>query len=257
MSLTPAADAHRDGPVSRWRIRPQLIDLVRSKQDPEEQPQERLPNRRLAPEDRERLIVEEAIRFFAEVGFGGQTRELAQRLGVTQPLLYRYFPTKSDLIDRVYQEVYLGRWDPEWESLLDDRAIPLRQRLVEFYRRYTEAIFSYEWMRIYLFSGLRGAEINKRYLKHLENRLLRRICTAFRAENALPPPEVEPISAAELEVLWAMHAGIFYYGVRKYVYETEVADDLEGTIERCVDAIFDGVPAVLKTLPGAGDEDAG
>ena len=56
------------------------------------------PRQRLSPPERERLIVDEAILFFAEVGLAGQTRELAQRLGVTQPLIYRYFPTKHDFI---------------------------------------------------------------------------------------------------------------------------------------------------------------
>ena len=69
---------------------------------------------RLLPGERERLIVNEAIRFFAEAGFAGQTRELSRRLGITQPLLYRYFPSKRALLERVYQEVFLGRWDPTW-----------------------------------------------------------------------------------------------------------------------------------------------
>ena len=55
----------------------------------------------------EKMIVEEAIRFFAEAGFAGQTRELARRLDVTQPLLFQYFPTKDDLIERV--RVWDGR----------------------------------------------------------------------------------------------------------------------------------------------------
>ena len=59
-------------------------------------PAEAPKRRRLKREDRERMIVERAIEFFAEVGFAGQTRELAQRIGVTQPLLYRYFPTKEE-----------------------------------------------------------------------------------------------------------------------------------------------------------------
>ena len=57
---------------------------------------------RFAPAEREQLIIDGAIQFFADVGFAGQTRELAQRLGITQPLLYRYFPTKQDLIEKVY-----------------------------------------------------------------------------------------------------------------------------------------------------------
>ena len=132
--------------------------------------------RRLSPDERERQIVDAAIEFFAEVGFGGQTRELSRRLGITQPLLYRYFPSKQDLIERVYRTVYLGPWDPGWERLLDDRGIPLRERLIEFYLRYTAAIFNPQWLRIYLYSGLLGVGFNKRYLARLERRVLARIC---------------------------------------------------------------------------------
>ncbi len=39
--------------------------------------------------------------FFADEGFNGDTRELARRLGVAQPLLYRDFPSKDDLIKEV------------------------------------------------------------------------------------------------------------------------------------------------------------
>ncbi len=68
--------------------------------------------RRLAAADREQEILAGAIRYFAEVGFNGQTRQLAERLGITQPMLYRYFPTKQDLIERVFKEVFLKRIDP-------------------------------------------------------------------------------------------------------------------------------------------------
>src|ERR1700704_2652866 len=65
---------------------------------------------RLDPTQREAIITREAVAFFAECGFEGQTRQLAKRLRITQPLLYRYFPTKEALIERVYQEVFVGRW---------------------------------------------------------------------------------------------------------------------------------------------------
>ena len=45
--------------------------------------------KRLTPSDREQEIIDEAVQFFAEVGFGGRTRDLAKRIGITQPLLYR------------------------------------------------------------------------------------------------------------------------------------------------------------------------
>lgn len=80
--------------------------------------------RRLAPEVRERQIVLKAVDHFATHGFSGSTRELARQLGVTQPLLYRYFPSKDALIDRVYEEVY--QWDTSWECLIKDRSVPIR-----------------------------------------------------------------------------------------------------------------------------------
>ena len=55
----------------------------------------RAKQRRLSPDDRRREFVAKATEFFAEEGFGGGTRDLARRLGVTQPLLYRYFPSKD------------------------------------------------------------------------------------------------------------------------------------------------------------------
>ena len=89
--------------------------------------------KRLSREEREKQIISEAVRYFSEVGFGGQTRELARRLGISQSLLFRYFPTKDDIIKRVYEEVYLSRWKPEWETLLSDRSRPLSDRLNQFY----------------------------------------------------------------------------------------------------------------------------
>ena len=120
--------------------------------------------KRLSPDDRRKEFVAKATEFFSEEGFGGGTRDLARRLGVTQPLLYRYFPSKDDLIREVYRTVYLEPLDTGWEKLLTDRARPLRDRLLEFYRGYTDVLFSRKWIRIYLYSGLKGLDINRWYV---------------------------------------------------------------------------------------------
>ena len=98
---------------------------------------------RLTREARERLIIDGAIQFFAEVGFGGQTRELARQLRMAQSLLFKYFPTKNDLIDRVYQEVYLSRWNPYWEVLLENRQNPVAPEVVEILLGYSRRIMDY------------------------------------------------------------------------------------------------------------------
>src|ERR1700729_2773246 len=102
----------------------------------------RAKQKRLSPEDRRKEFVAQAAEFFSEEVFAGGTRDLARRLGVTQPLLYRYFPSKDDLIKEVYRTVYLEPIDAGWDRLLSDRARPLRERLQEFYGAYTKAIFT-------------------------------------------------------------------------------------------------------------------
>jgi AcrR family transcriptional regulator len=200
--------------------------------------------RRLSPEEREQQIVEGAIELFAEVGFGGQTRELSRRLGITQPLLYRYFPSKQDLIERVYREAFLGKWKPQWEALLADRTRPLRERLVAFYREYTEVIFTPQWIRLYLHAGLLGIGYNRRYIVRLEERLLRPICVEMRASLGMDAAP-DAVTPEELELVWMFHAGIFYYGVRRFVYRMATRLEAERMIEVAVDGMLSGVPRAL------------
>ena len=200
---------------------------------------------RLSPEERRKEFVHEATEFFSEEGFNGGTRELAAKLGVTQPLLYRYFPSKEHLIKEVYRTVYLDRWDPEWDKLLTDRSRPIRARLEQFYRAYTDVIFTRKWMRIYLFSGLKGLDINRWYLSVVQKKILTRIIQEYRHEAGLPPQK-NP-SPAELELAWAFHSGIFYYGVRKLIYEAPVLEDKDRVIAVTLNVFLAGIARVFGT----------
>lgn len=200
---------------------------------------------RLSPEERRKEFIHEATEFFSEEGFNGGTRELAAKLGVTQPLLYRYFPSKEHLIKEVYRTVYLERWDPEWDSLLTDRSRPIRARLEQFYRAYTDVIFTRKWMRIYLFSGLKGLDINRWYLSVVQKKILTRIIQEYRHEAGLPPQK-KP-AAAELELAWAFHSGIFYYGVRKLIYEAPVLEDKDRVITVTLNVFLEGIARVFGT----------
>jgi len=205
-------------------------------------------NQRLPREERERHIVQEAIRFFAEVGFGGDTRELAKRLNVTHPLLFRYFPSKEALIERVYQEVYLGRWNPYWELIIAERSIPIRERMVQFYKLYAKTILTYEWVRLFMFFGLKGADINRRWFALVGERIVAPICREIRTAYALPDTDAVPLTQTELELVWGVNSRVFYFGVRKYVYGMAVPDDLDALIEAEVTTFFDGIGGTLRTL---------
>jgi AcrR family transcriptional regulator len=210
---------------------------------------ERTKQRRLSPADRRKEFVAKATEFFAEQGFGGGTRALALRLGVTQPLLYRYFPSKDDLIKEVYRKVYLDPLDAGWDRLLSDRTRPLRERLREFYLAYTDVIFRRKWLRIYLYSGLKGLDINRWYLDMVKDKILTRIIRECRYEAGLPA-HGRP-SAAELELAWVFHGGIFYYGVRKFIYESPALEDKEQMIEDALDTFLVGYQRVFGAARGA------
>jgi AcrR family transcriptional regulator len=201
--------------------------------------------KRLPRAEREQLIASGAVQFFCEVGFGGRTRELAKRLGITQPLLYRYFPSKSALIERVYREVYLNRWKPQWETILDDRSRSVRERLLEFYIDYAKAVHTYEWIRIFMFAGLDGMDLNARYLTLVRDRVYTRVIREIRHERGLPPPGEVPISEMEFELVWALHASIFYIGIRKWIYQLPIPADIDTVVAGLTTSFLDGVPAVI------------
>src|ERR1700710_217896 len=198
----------------------------------------RVKQKRLSPDDRRKEFVAKATEFFSEEGFGGGTRDLARRLGVTQPLLYRYFPSKDDLIKEVYRTVYLEPFDVGWDRLLADRSRPIRDRLQEFYEAYTKVIFTRKWLRIYLYSGLKGLDINRWYVGIVRDKILTRIIRECRFEAGLHA-HGKP-TASELEMAWVFHSGIFYYGVRKYIYEAPVLEDKEQMISDALHAFLAG-----------------
>ena len=204
------------------------------------------PRQRLQPQEREQQIVAKAIEHFTRYGFSGSTRELAKELGVTQPLLYRYFESKEALIDRVYSEVF--KWRREWEKLIADRSVGLTERLYAFYLDYASVILREEWIRIFIFSGLTREGLNIKYLDKLRNRIFLPVLAEVRAEFDIDEPASEAELEAEIEMIWSLHAAIFYLGVRKWVYGLPVPEDLQAAIEQKVDMFLHGAPAAMRKL---------
>lgn len=204
--------------------------------------------KRLSGPEREKKIALEAVRYFAEVGFIGDTRELAKRLGITQSLLYKYFSNKEALINRVYEEVYLGRWNPFWETVVRDRNIPLKDRLVRHYVEYTKIALTRDWVRIYMFSGLRGEDINSRYLQVLKERILEPIAIELRHEFGLPSIDKIPLQNSEIELVWGINGRLFYVGQRKWIFDVPMEDDLTELIEITVTHFLAGAEVVLPQI---------
>lgn len=193
---------------------------------------------RLLPQTRERMILDAAIDFFAEEGFKAQTRGLADRLGVSQSLIYRYFGSKEELIERVYEKTFLSRWNPTWEDTLADRDRPLRERLKDFFRSYLVAVDDRTWIRIAMHSSLQGSDLTKRYIEGPVTRLLSKLALELRSldEDCGDTP-----SELDIELAWHLHSTIIYYLIRKHIHETSVSLDIDGITSMMVDNFLYGI----------------
>ena len=197
--------------------------------------------RRMNTADRKRQILDGAIQFFARHGIDGQLRNLTKELGVTHTLLYHYFPTKEALIKEVYKEVFESRWKPEWEELLDDKHLSPEEKLNAFYLDYTNTVLTYEFVRILIFSGLSDHSISDRFFELLRSRLLPRLIRETRKycdRSTRPKP-----SLRELEFLMGLHGGIFYIGMRRWIYGQAIYDDSSPNAEQ--DIIRDRISSYL------------
>lgn len=207
--------------------------------------------RRLSAESRERQIVEGAIAYFAEVGLDGHTRELARRLGITQPLLFRYFPTKAALIERIYAEVYLKRWDAGWEATVRDSSVPCLERFRRFEIDYQRRIDDYAWLRIFVSAGLKGFDLPSRYLGMVRERIFAPLLEGMRAESDLPSPETQPLAADEFELLFGIHGALVYVGLRSLVYGIEGTADRDAVRAAMLDAALPGLLATHRQVVAA------
>jgi AcrR family transcriptional regulator len=211
------------------------------------------PRARAARGTGRQRIVEEAAAFFAEVGFEGTTRALAERLGVTQALIYRYFPSKQDLIDAALAATFDDRWQPEWDSLLDDASRPLEERLTAFYCAY-HANSSALSMRLFVRAALDGQSLAGRHGARLTERVFAPVIAALRAEAGLPGFSTKGMMRGERELAMALHGAVIFLGIRKYVYRMPMPKSVDDVIRLQVETFIAGArQSILALHAAAGD----
>ncbi len=198
---------------------------------------------RLSPEAREQAIVDGAIAFFAANGFGGQTRELARSLGISQALIFRYFPTKEDLVERVYAEVFDKDWQPDI-GLLTRGPGSLGDRMIAFYRDYAGFILGHDYTRLLLYAALGGVDFHGRLFAKIGSLIYPALIEQLRREFDRPPIAHLPPTPDEIEAIWGLHAGIFYLGIRAHVFGLNVPE-IDTAIALKVNAFLKGVVVVM------------
>jgi AcrR family transcriptional regulator len=202
-------------------------------------------------DERRAQILEGASAFFSEHGLAGNTRELSASLGIAQPLLYRYFPSKQILLDTVFEELFVKRWSPSWKGLITDDTRPLGERIEAFYTQFDARLLTREWVRLFVFSGLEGYPYNRRVFRKLMSDVFRPLGVELRRRHALPVVGPEEITRMEIEMIWELHGVVFYHRMRQHVYGMKVHTRIEEVIANLLFYLDGAAPRVLAQLfPG-------
>ena len=132
--------------------------------------------------------------------------------------------------------------------MVKDRSIPLQDRLTRHYIEYAKAALTRDWVRIFMCSGLRGEDINRKYLQVLRERILEPIAIELRHEFGLPGVEQIPLKTSEIELVWSINARLFYFGQRKWIFDVPIEDELTDLISLTIEHFIAGARVVLPQI---------
>lgn len=202
---------------------------------------------RLAAKERRRIIVDEAAQLFAEKGFEATTRDLADRLGVRQALLYKYFPAKDALITAVFEGVFDRSGREQSNTLLADRTQPLEDRLFDFYRRTAEETDGIR-IRLFVRAALDGWPIAKRRGAALTGLIFEPLIGELREQAGLAPFAGKAMMRGERELAMMLHAALVFFGIREHVYRMPMPADREAVVRLYIRTFLAGAANSLKDI---------
>ena len=202
---------------------------------------------RLRAADRRRIIVSEAAKIFADFGFSATTRSLADHMGVTQALLYKYFASKDALIAAVFEAGYLRPKHAPATRRLSDSTTPLADRLTAFYMTFFDGVTETA-MRLFLRAALDGLPLPRHYTHNLNRSILWPVLNALRAEAKMPNLDARPPSRGERELVLMLHSSVVFLGIRRHVYRMPLAGGHAKIIAMHVGVYLAGALAQLRAL---------
>jgi AcrR family transcriptional regulator len=197
---------------------------------------------RLPREARRAQILEQATRFFSEYGLTAQTRALADACGVSQRLLYSFFPSKAALLEEVYRAEIAGPFKAIWFVELQDRSQPVEQRLMRFYTDYYEQVTTRRWLRLFLYASLAEVAMAPAYIGSIITHMLGLIVAEAAHEQGLRVPDE---AATRQEIGWVLHGAVSHLAIRRHVYGNENPIPPRAAIAMQVRVFLGGLSAVL------------
>jgi AcrR family transcriptional regulator len=204
--------------------------------------------KRLPFAERRALILAQAEGFFSEYGLTAQTRALAYACGTSHRLLYRFFPTKADLLDKVYEDAILAPFKAVWIDQLTDRSRPVEERLVAFYRDYFSVVLTRKWLRLFLYSSLAESRMAPDYIDAIIKRLIQTVAEEVAAEQGLNLPDD---TALIHEIAWTLHGTISHFAIRKHLYHASQTVPEETVISLHVRSFLSGFRAMVLEHQGS------
>jgi AcrR family transcriptional regulator len=200
---------------------------------------------RMPRAERREQILTQAADFFAEYGLTGQTRELAAACGISQRLLYRFFPTKAALQAEVYARTIIGPFEGSWLGNLTDRNIPIQKRLTDFYENYYEKVLTRRWLRLFLYSSLAEGDMAPNYISTILMQLLETIIDEACIELKLSSPDEKDFKR---ELGWILHGTISHLAIRRHIYHGPHTVPHMRLIGAYVSSFVAGLPTLLEPV---------
>ncbi|MGE5171560.1 MAG: TetR/AcrR family transcriptional regulator [Rudaea sp.] len=199
---------------------------------------------RLPHAERRAQILAKAADLFAEYGLTAQTRALADACGVSQRLLYRFFPTKAALVDEVYKSEIVGPFRAAWFVQLADRSRTMEDRLTAFYREYYAGVLKRRWLRLFLYASLAEVDMAPHYIAEIITRMLELIMAEAAHERGLRLPRDKTRCH---ELAWTLHGAVSHLAIRRHVYRSDNPVPVDDVIAMYVRGFLAGLPAALET----------
>lgn len=221
---------------------------------------------RLAGDARRAQIIAAACEFFSENGFAGPTRDLAASIGVTQALLYRYFDSKTDLIDAVFADVFRDHWsEGALERFKATPEQPMVDRVCAAYAGMVERMTSVA-TRLFFRAGL-DAHTTPIYRSAAKSwPLWLAMLEEWRRLEDLPTLAEKPMTEGERALMLAFHSSMVMIRVRQYVFRVprklsdadeirQVAETQDAGIRAVLRRIHSGEASAERAMPAAANDE--
>jgi AcrR family transcriptional regulator len=203
------------------------------------------PRKRLGREERKSLILETAAEYLSENGFPVRTRRLAAAAGISQRLIYYFFPNKQALIDEIYDRAIAGPFKMTWFADLKDRSRPIADRLRDFYMDYFETLLTRRWTRLLIYSSFSKQNMAPKYIQGIILRLLETIVEEVAADRRVILPKSKPIIH---EIGWVLHGAVSHLAIRRHLFHANLNVPEDLVVNAQITAFLVGFASMVEEL---------